>query len=264
MVDVSDPDEDWKPFEQLLEDLPEPDPSASEKMLLDPNFFVFGAVQDFLQGLRVGDGLIRSMEREFTEARRRPRPFVSWSPPDFLPVLMRHLFPHQNDGGTWFADYYYVTKHGAIAVPADKADPRYAEAERRFKKIGIMRTIKRRDEIFDGKFIDYFYSHDTARKAGLTEAEVVALRLYSGPPYEPINAALRARNIGPWATTISLCSSAVLKLSYVSEQTRVYRGVKEADNEIALPEDFLNAVPGKFAGGVEVCDRQLNNGLQRV
>ena len=53
-------------------------------------------------------------------------------------------------------------------------------------------------------------------KANLTIAEAAALRLYSGPPYKPMNKALRDKNIEPWKTTISLCAYGVLKLSFLS------------------------------------------------
>ena len=39
--------------------------------------------------------------------------------------------------------------------------------------------------------------------------------------------ALRSRDIKPWATTIACCYSAVMKLAYLSDKARVYRGVKE-------------------------------------
>ena len=87
-------------------------------------------------------------------------------------------------------------------------------------------------------------------KAKLTSAEVAAARLYTGPSYEPINAALRTKNVGPWATTIALLYSAVLKLSELSKPARVYRGVKE--DKMVLPNSFLNAAADEFAGGVEL------------
>jgi len=127
---------------------------------------------DFLHGLLVTDGLLRSMERGFTE----------------------------NDSGKWLVEYYYVTKHAAISVPADKADPRYADAERRCKEIGI-NAKKRRTRLTMAK-----------------SAEVAALRLYTGPPHQPINAALRAL-MG------SLCYSAVCTSSLSSRNRQAFTAV---------------------------------------
>ena len=89
---------------------------------------------------------------------------------------------------------------------------------------------------------------EDALKAKLTRAEVAAIRLYTGPPFEAINGALRSRDTRPWATTIACCYSGVLKLSMLSKPSRVYRGVKEVERR--LPDAFLDVKAG-FAGGVE-------------
>ena len=68
----------------------------------------------------------------------------------------------------------------------------------------------------EGKTLAEFCAHDDAVKAKLTSAEVAALRLYTGPAYKPMNKALRDKNIEPWKTTIALCASGVLKLSFLS------------------------------------------------
>ena len=80
--------------------------------------------------------------------------------------------------------------------------------------------------------------------------QVAAARLYTGPPFQPINAALRTRDTAAWATTIACLFSAVLKLSYLSKPARVYRGVKE--DKLKLTYEFLHPSEGGFAGGVEV------------
>ena len=72
----------------------------------------------------------------------------------------------------------------------------------------------------------------------------------AGPLFSPLNWALRSRNVEQWATTIACTYSAILKLSYLSQPARVYRGVKEVGLE--LPPAFLTVEEGKFAGGVEV------------
>merc|ERR1711935_1189398 len=56
----------------------------------------------------------------------------------------------------------------------------------------------------------------------------------------------------PWKTTISLCASGVLKLSFLSSPQVVYRGPKEDD--FKLPDSFVHTAEKKdgFAGGVEL------------
>ena len=49
-----------------------------------------------------------------------------------------------------------------------------------------------RDEGHQGMTLEDFLCHPSARAAGLTRAEVIALRLYTGPGYEPLNKSLRA------------------------------------------------------------------------
>ena len=97
--------------------------------------------------------------------------------------------------------------------------------------------------------LDDFCELDMAQSAGLSKAEVAALRLYSGPMHQPINKALRNEDINDWATTIACCYSGVLKLSFCSQPARVYRGVRETD--MTLPPQFVERAEGKFAGGVE-------------
>ena len=194
------------------------------KMQTNPTYFVFGEAQQFIHGLDVQ--LTRSMEQEFTD----------------------------NDNGEWKAQYDYIVKHKAIPVPADKDDPAWPAAEAAYKKIGIDKVIKKRDLGHDGYTLDDFCKCEDARKAELTRAEVAALRAYSGPPYEPLNAALRNKNIGPWATTISLCYSGIIKLSMLAKPARVYRGVREVDLE--LPPSFLENATQGFAGGIELVRSQ--------
>ena len=97
--------------------------------------------------------------------------------------------------------------------------------------------------------LESFCEHNMAREAQLTRSEVAAIRLYSGPMFAPINYALRTERIDDWATTIACCYSGVLKLSFISQPGRVYRGVRE--DAMRLPPEFLSREEGKFAGGVE-------------
>ena len=68
-----------------------------------------------------------------------------------------------------------------------------------------------------------------------------ALRLY------PVNPEL----VENWGTCISVLYSAILKLSTkTTDVVKVYRGVNESKKQ--LPERFLTAKKGEFAGGIEL------------
>jgi len=97
-----------------------------------------------------------------------------------------------------------------------------------------------------------------AKRARLRDAEIIALRLYSGPMYAVYNTILRpgedaagstsAKNLYP--TTIQLIVSGICKLSRVAEapaELCVYRGL----SGMALPKEFFDADQQGFAGGVE-------------
>jgi len=213
--------ERWSVFEQLLESTPVVSEDAGEKMLTDLRYFEFGDHEDFLTGF---DGkMTRSMRQEFED----------------------------NDGGRWLAEYLYVVEHAAIGVPdASRNHPERMAADSAFKRIHTsLEAIRRRDQGNEGRRLDFFCQCAEAQKAKLTPAEVVAARLYTGPVYQPINAALRAGVVDLWATTIACLYQAVLKLSFLSKPTRVYRGVKEHERQ--LPQAFLDRSEGEFAGGVE-------------
>ena len=102
-----------------------------------------------------------------------------------------------------------------------------------------------------------FTQHPTAQKAGLGEAEVVALRLYTGPMYVWYNAVLRHYPTDIWEslegnryeTTIFCIISGIVKLSRlteVPEDRRLYRGL----GGMLLPDSFWTKAEG-FRGGVE-------------
>ena len=115
-----------------------------------------------------------------------------------------------------------------------------------------LKAIRGRDGCFGGWLLEDFWKCVDAQAAKLTRAEVCALRLYTGPAYRPINAALRSKSIAEWATTIACCFSGVLKLSMLrknNRKERVYRGVQE--EHLMLPSSFLDAEDGALAGGVE-------------
>ena len=77
-----------------------------------------------------------------------------------------------------------------------------------------------------------------AKAAGLTEDEVIALRLYSGPMYIFYNAVLRGGE-KRYITTIHAIVSGIIKGSSIMKlpiNRKVYRGLSGFE----LPEEFWN------------------------
>lgn len=141
-----------------------------------------------------------------------------------------------NENGIWAAEFNYVVNQPAVENKA---------AAHRIRDFGHA-----------GMTLSDFVKHPNAVEAQLTIAEVAALRMYTGPLYIPWNRALRRHKQDPtelysWATCLSVLYSAILKLSYLSKKSTVYRGVNES--HIKLPASFLEpAGQGEFAGGVEL------------
>jgi hypothetical protein len=154
-----------------------------DKMLTDMKFFKFGGTDEFRKGLDVQDGLLHSMLDEF----------------------------QRNEGGMYLGEYLYVVNKKAIAVPnVDSDDEKRKAADKAYKDIHeSLEAKRRRDEIYHDWVLNDFWLTEPAQEAKLTKAEVAALRLYTGPAYKPINAALRQQNVEPWATTIACCYTAV-------------------------------------------------------
>ena len=150
----------WTAFEPFLRGSAEQTGVAeqSSKLLADPEHFVFGTTDEFMHGMTLDGGLTRSIEQEFAS----------------------------NESGRWMAEYLYVVKHRAIAVPdAPSDDPAFINAAQRFVDISPALTpFRRRDAPYDGMALDDFARHEDAVKANLTRAEVAALRLYTGPAFE--------------------------------------------------------------------------------
>ena len=169
-----------------------------------------------LAGLTGGSSVLRSIEEEF----------------------------RQNEGGKWWAEYEYVAHQAA------EENPRHLESTKKFlgKKSTSGEEIVR-DRGHGGWTLRTFCETREARQAGLSVAEVCAVRLYTGPVFAALNGALRDQAVGAWATTIACCYAAVLKLSALSKPTRVYRGVRETS--MKLPAQFFEGGSGGFAGGVE-------------
>ena len=220
----------WDPFDAVLKAAGQtwvsssnPTSAMEGKMIAQPEF-MFGSPTDFLQGLSGlmgGSALTRSMEMEFRE----------------------------NDGGRWFGEYDYIV-HRQAEEDVDAHGGKLFQTTRiHHGKISLTGERIVRDRGHGGMGLTDFHAHPNSIRAGLSLAEVAALRLYSGPAFAPINAALRSRTIREWATTIACCYSGVLKLSLLSKPARVYRGVCENDH--VLPRAFLSA-DDEFAGGIEL------------
>ena len=147
-------------------------------------------------------------------------------------------------GGTWKQEFEYVVTQKA---EEDVNLPSTAKFKGKYDERGVPII---RDQGHAGWTLKRFCEEPEAKEAELNPAEVAALRLYTGPMYQPINAALRKRSVSDWATTISFCYSAVLKLSRLTSKDRfprVYRGIDES--ELKLPPSFLD---GDFLGyGIE-------------
>ena len=92
-------------------------------------------------------------------------------------------------------------------------------------------------------------------RSQVTVAEVVALRLYTGPMYVKYNAVLRGMAVATaggtiYSSTVHLICSGLHKLSRVSElpkEMKLYRG----NGGMALPSSFLEPDASGCAGGTE-------------
>jgi hypothetical protein len=93
------------------------------------------------------------------------------------------------------------------------------------------------------------------QRSDVTVAEIVALRLYTGPMYVKYNAVLRGMAVATaggtiYSSTVHLICSGLHKLSRVSElpkEMKLYRG----NGGMALPSSFLEPDASGCAGGTE-------------
>ena len=209
----------WEPFARLLSaDTAALADAGYDKFTTPAKYFLFGDTDAFMNGLpgMLEGGIFRSMAEE----------------------------ARFNEGSKWWEEFLYVVVRAAEEDVAD------LPSTAKFKgKISSSGDVIVRDRGHANMTLMDFCEHEMATAAGLSPAEVAAIRLYSGPMFEPMNRALRSADIKDWATTIGCCYSGVLKLSFTSKPARVYRGVKEVDMQ--LPPEFLSCSEGKFAGGVE-------------
>lgn len=93
--------------------------------------------------------------------------------------------------------------------------------------------------------LDDFVKSDTARRAGLVQEEVIAVRLYTGPMSQHYNAALTARDKERFTTTIHAVNSAIVKLSKLQQSATVYRvlTIPKAPEQFFSP-DALGSITG--------------------
>ena len=143
-----------------------------------------------------------------------------------------------NDHGIWKEHYDYVVHQAAFEHIPDPSQPHRV-----------------RDQGHTGMTLAKFCKLDNAVKAKLTTAEVAMLRLYTGPMYKALNEALRYYDKDPslveqWSTCLSVLSEAIVKLSFSTPPGKVFRGVNES--LLTLPDTFVAAEEGQFAGGVEL------------
>jgi hypothetical protein len=140
-----------------------------------------------------------------------------------------------NDNGHWYSEYQYIVHEVA------------------FEQVSSYNSGRIRDKGHGGMRVDDFTNHPIAKQCKLTQAEVVALRLYTGPMYKAFNNALRQVETDPsqlerWKTCISVLYSAVVSLSLNQTKKRVvYRG---ADKR--LSEEFFNKPDDEVVGGTEL------------
>ena len=93
------------------------------------------------------------------------------------------------------------------------------------------------------------------KRSDVTVAEIVALRLYTGPMYVKYNAVLRGMAVATaggtiYSSTVHLICSGLHKLSRVSDlpkEMKLYRG----NGGMALPSSFLEPDASGCAGGTE-------------
>jgi hypothetical protein len=156
-----------------------------------------------------------------------------------LPQMLQNSIEEEctlNDGGKWAEEYYYVTTMRSVETP-------------------IPEKNVVRDKGHQGFTLEQYCEMDAAKDANLNEADVVVLRLYTGPLFRPWNKALRDKEgLEQWATCIAVLYSAVIKLMKNAPPTTVYRGLDES-NGWELPPAFLYPKKGEFAGGVELGSR---------
>ena len=217
----------------------------NSKFSMDPDAFTgdFASLKDFYDGPErlIGSpnpNAAEGIRREHCERRNADR---------------QHTTPNYNVTTTPRIEYYFVVDphshtlvDGYPHTPRDRS--RWSDAGKAMWKGEHGREVL---------VLGLFCQHPAAVKAGLQEAEVVAVRLYTGPMYLWYNAALRGfpeevratLEGNRFETTIFCIISGIIKLSKLTEvppDRRLYRGL----GGMVLPDTFWSMKDG-FRGGVE-------------
>jgi hypothetical protein len=131
-----------------------------------------------------------------------------------------------NDGGKWCAEYKYVAACSALEgtweFAAGISNPG-AEGARKHCDWPAVRDLGH-----GGKALAWFADLPAAKKSKLTLPEVAMLRLYTGPMFRPLNAALRGvgkpgglDELRKWWTCVAVLTCAVFKLSFANSSDTV-------------------------------------------
>ena len=214
--------------------------SLHSKFCQDPHFKgirgKFGSDELFASGI---DGVVGPMDAQYVRAMFNEHNLATNAEAEFTAWNAGHVIK-TNAKREWL----FVV--GAQGVNQDSwtLDPALSEPEVAEGMMVDGRNAKRLAQVLDTPEV---------KKAGLSAAEAVAIRLYTGPLYVLYNAVLRglvAPGDNLFPATIHLICSGVRKLSRVTkvpEGLTVYRG----NGGMALPPSFLEKDAQGFAGGVE-------------
>jgi hypothetical protein len=212
--------------------------------------FSYGTMQKFYGGL---EGQIGIPNPDIFDTMRGEHmttaPFTYWSPEE--DSKERTTNPKKE----W--DYVVKAQAGDMAheFPERKQDGEGRETDALvslalFGRAAIGRGRSSRSSTSARWSLDHFVRHPKAVAAKLLKAEVVALRLYTGPMFKIYNTVLRdvENHRGQFVTTIHALNSAVLKLSKLQPACKVYRGVKGG----ILPQQFWQRNDHGVRGGIEL------------
>jgi hypothetical protein len=108
-----------------------------------------------------------------------------------------------------------------------------------------------RDEGHQGLDLKDFVHHRMAKQAGLTLAEVAALRLYTGPAYVMINGSHRKGLPDVFPVTSYCLEAAIIKLALIAPKRDTLRGMSGR-----MPSTFVEAYEGgqSIRHGDAICD----------
>jgi hypothetical protein len=148
---------------------------------------------------RIANGLTRSMEEEF-------------------------------QGSVFETDYYYVVYGKACDAEGEGQWSKSSESKWKSRQNFI------RDEGHEGWTLETFAQVPRIQAAGLTMAEVAMLRIYPTAAWM-LNSILRQeQSLERWATSISVLTSAIIKLSAQAPIQPIYRAIPNAVFDSAVPD----------------------------